>query len=103
VGVDLDLVAFFDTDAFAQTATYTRIGYPSVSISVIFDSEYSVVEGVVETGMGVPAPQALCKSSDVANASRGDTLLVGGMTYYVLEVKPDGTGVTTLVLSKDAP
>ena len=101
MGVDLDLEAFFDTDAFAQTATYTRLGYPSVPIPVIFDSEYSVAAGIGETGIGVPSPQALCKTADAANASRGDTLVVGGTTYYVEETKPDGTGVTTLVLSRD--
>ena len=97
-----DLEAFFDTDAFAQTATYTRLGYPSAQLPVIFDSEYSVVGGIGETGIGVASPQALCKTADVENASRGDTLLVGGTTYYIQEVQPDGTGITTLILSRDA-
>ncbi len=101
MGVDLDLAAFFDTDAFAQTAVYTRLGYPSVPIPVIFDSEYSVVQEIGEPGMGVPSPQALCKTADVANASCGDTLVVNGTTYYVQEVRPDGTGITTLILSRD--
>jgi hypothetical protein len=101
VGVDLDLAAFFDTDAFAQTAVYTRLGYSSIPIPVIFDSEYSVVQEIGEPGMGVPSPQALCKTADVANASRGDTLVVNGTTYYVQEVRPDGTGITTLILSRD--
>jgi hypothetical protein len=38
----------------------------------------------------------------VANASRGDTFVVGGTIYYVQEVQPDGTGITTLILSRDA-
>jgi len=101
VGIDLDLVAFFDTDAFAQTAVYTHLGYPATQIPVIFDSEYSVVQEIGEPGMGVPTPQALCKTADVENASRGDTLVVNGTTYYVQEVRPDGTGITTLILSRD--
>ena len=101
MGIDLDIHAFFDTDAFAQAATYTPLGYVGAQISVIFDSEYSVMQEIGEPGMGVPSPQALCKTADVANASRGDTLVVNGTTYYVQEVRPDGTGITTLILSRD--
>ena len=100
--IDWDLDAFFATDAFAQTAFYTRLGYPSAQIPVIFDSEYSVAQEIGETGIGVSSPQVLCKTADVENASRGDTLLVGGTTYYIQEVQPDGTGITTLILSRDA-
>ena len=100
--IDWDLDAFFATDAFAQTAVYTRLGYPSTQLPVIFDSEYSVAQEIGETGIGVASPQALCKTADVENASRGDTLLLGGTTYYVQEVRPDGTGITTLILSRDA-
>ena len=96
-----DLDSIFDTDEYAQTATYTRQGYASTQIPVIFDNEYSVTRGVGEPGMGLPSPQALCKTADVANASRGDTFIVGGTTYYVQEVQPDGTGITTLILSRD--
>lgn len=96
-----DLDAIFDTDEHAQTAAYIRQGYSSAQIPVIFDNEYSVTLGVGEPSMGVSSPQALCKTADVANASRGDTFVVGGTTYYVQEVQPDGTGITTFILSKD--
>jgi len=99
--IDWDLDAFFGSDAFAQTAVYTRSGYPSVQIPVIFDSGYSITQEIGEPGIGVPSPQAMCKTADVGNASRGDTLVVNGTTYYVQEVRPDGTGVTTLILSRD--
>ena len=102
--IDLDafITELLDTDAFAQIATYIRQGFPSVGIPVIFDSEYSTVEGIGEPGVGAVSPQALCRTADVENASRGDTLVVGGTTYYVQEVRPDGTGITTLILSRDA-
>jgi hypothetical protein len=96
---DLDTV--FNTDELAETATYTRSGFPPTFIPVIFENEFSVTNEIGETGMGVSAPQAHCKTVDVANASRGDTLVVGGTTYYVQEVRPNGTGVTTLILSRD--
>ena len=101
----IDLDAFnselLDTDAFAQAATYVRQGFPSVEIPVIFDSEYSVSEGIGEPGIGLASPQALCRTADVENASRDDTLAVGGTTYHIQEVRPDGTGITTLILSRD--
>jgi len=97
-----DLDTIFDTDEHAQTAIYIRQGYASAQIPVIFDNEYSTAEGIGEPGMGVPSPQVLCKTADVPSASHGDTLLVGGITYYVQEVRPDGTGITTLILSRDA-
>lgn len=96
---DLDTV--FNTDEFAETATYVRAGFPATFIPVIFENNYAVIQEIGETGMGVPTPQVLCKTADVANAARGDTLVVGGTTYYVQEVRPDGTGITTLILSRD--
>jgi hypothetical protein len=98
----MDLEAFFDTDAFAQTAAYTRAGYPPVAIPVIFDNEYSVAQTAGETDMGIPAPQALCKVSDAPKVAVGDRLEVAGTNYYVQEVQPDGTGVVLLILSKDS-
>lgn len=101
----IDLNAFnavlLNTDAFAQMVTYIRQGFPSVQIPVIFDSEYSVSEGIAEPGIGIASPQALCRTADVEDASRGDTVAVGGTTYHIQEVRPDGTGITTLILSRD--
>ena len=102
IDIDAFITELLDTDAFAQIATYIRQGFPSVEIPVIFDSEYSVSEGIGEPGIGVASPQVLCRTADVKNASRGDTLALGGTTYYVQEVRPDGTGITTLILSRDA-
>ena len=96
-----DLDAIFDIDEHAQTATYTRAGYLPVPIPVIFDSEFSVAQMVGETDMGIPAPQTLCKASDVPNASVGDRLAIAGTNYYVQEVRPDGTGLMLLILSRD--
>lgn len=92
---------FLENEDFIEVATYTRAGYPSVTIPVIFDNEYSVVQGVGDAGMGIPAPQSLCKASDAPNVAVGDRLAVAGTNYYVQEVQPDGTGLVLLILSKD--
>ena len=98
-----DLDTIFKTDELAQTATYIRQGYASAQIPAIFGNEYVVAQGSGEQGVGTSAPTALCKTADVPAAAEGDTLAIGGMTYHILEVQPDGTGVTLLILSKDRP
>ena len=90
---------FLETEDFIEVATYTRAGYPSVTIPVIFDNEYSVAQRVGDTGIGTPAPQALCKASDAPNVAVGDRLAVAGADYYLHEVQPDGTGPLLLLPS----
>ena len=57
-------------------------------------------------------PIAYCKTSDVSSASHGDTLAFaapttksgtqfkGAVTYEVVGVQPDATGITALVLEQ---
>ena len=92
---------YFD-GTFDEEAVYTPAGGQAKSIQVIFDNGYSILPVIGEPGMGDSSPQVLCKTADAGSASHGDTLLVGGTTYYVQEVRPDGTGITTLILSRDA-
>lgn len=100
--IDLDIDVFFATDAFAQMATYTRFGFPAVSITVIFDAPGSVATLADGTEVESTAPKVLCRTQDVPNASHGDTVTVDGKTYKVTGISSDGTGITTLTLSEDA-
>lgn len=45
-------------------------------------------------------PTFTCSSTSASSASRGQTLVVNGVSYTVREVKPDGTGITLLELEK---
>ena len=101
--IDPDLKAFFDTDAFAQMATYTRIGFPSAQIPVIFDEPYLAMQGPGLDAISTSVPSAICRKSDVPFASREDRLDIGGKTFYVIESRPDGDGVTILYLSREEP
>lgn len=89
-----EMAAFFDID-LGVSATYTHGGVPA-TITVIFDNAFVAVEGVESLG-----PAATCKTSDVASAAHGDTLVIGGVTYNITGVHPDGTGITILMLSRD--
>lgn len=88
-------VAVFFTD-FAVDAIYTPQDDVSQNIKVIFDIDYQQ-----DSGVSTSVITATCKTQDVASAKHGDMLEVSGETYYIIEVMPDGTGITTLALSRD--
>jgi hypothetical protein len=99
----MDLITpFIDTNPFAETVTYTASGGQPVSIKVQFEDPYQLTsaQGIEYQNSN---PNCLCKTSDVANANDEAMIVRNGITYYVKEVQPDGTGITRLILSKDLP
>lgn len=100
--IDPDIDAFFATDVFGQIATYTRSGYPAVSIPVIYEAPGSVATLADGTEVETTAPKVLCRTEDLPSVSHGDTVTVDSKVYKVIGISPDGTGVTTLTLSEDA-
>jgi hypothetical protein len=79
-------------DAIGQTGIYG-----SITINLLYDRTYIQL---TPDGMAVEStgPVAFCKTDDVAGASHGSTLSIGGAIWKVREVKPDGTGMTVLML-----
>jgi len=98
VSVDTDISTFYG-DEWTSTATLTH-GVTVSSISVIFDRAGAVVQ-VGEMEVQTAAPLARCKTSDVSTAVRGDTLVVGGTTYYVKNREPINNEESILHLSTD--
>jgi len=96
-------VIFEDSD-FSQVATYTASGGEPRQIRVLIENAYSDPQGVGIAGVGISAPMATCRTSDVPAVGRGDTLeteMNGRATVFcVTEAMPDGTGVTLLRLSE---
>ena len=80
------------TDA---TFTDTSAG-TTATITALLRNEYLEVEVEGEVGVESSAHFALARTSDVPNIAQGDTLLIGGTTYTVVEVQPDGEGITDL-------
>ncbi len=95
----MDQLAPFFTD-FAVDAVYTPSSGTASTIKVIFDNKSMDIQ-VEDGSFEFSGPQAICKSSDVSSAAHNDTLVIGGVTYYITGIHPDGTGLTTLILSKD--
>ena len=81
---------------FGVAATYNG----ATAITVIFDDEY--LEDSPGQGPGADSshPAALARASDVSNAVHGTPLVIGGTTYHVISIQPDGTGWTRLILEK---
>ncbi len=97
-----DLETVFRTDEFAETALFAAGALPPISIPVIFEGPYAASEFTqAEASVENASPKAYCRASDLAGAAHGDTLTIGGKTWHVVEVRPDGTGIVTLVLSED--
>jgi len=95
-----DIVDVLLTD-FAEGALYTPAGGDTKTIKVTFDNEYVAVKAAGDAYIESCGPAAYCKDSDITGAKHNDTLVINSITYYVIEIHPDGTGMTTLILSKD--
>lgn len=88
---------YVDPAIFGTVATYT-LGHAISLINVVFLKPYEALRlGTIEIENA--APTAICRSADVPGVDHTATLTIDGVTYYVHEVKPDGTGITELVLA----
>lgn len=87
-----DLAPFFDTvGGFA--AAYVFNG--NLSVACIFDNVYLDALGVAGT-----SPRLVGSTAALATIVRGHTVVVASVTYTVVNVEPDGTGITTLQLER---
>lgn len=89
---------FLAIDDFGVAATYTPAGGAASTVNGIFDNDF--VE--VDTGGSVAFAQQqatfMCRTADVSAAAEGDAIVIGGESYIVRIVQPDGTGMTNLIL-----
>ena len=82
------------TDAtFSDTSAGT-----TATITALLRNEYLELEVEGEVVVESSAPFAQARTSDVPNIAQGDTLLISGTTYTVVEVQLDGEGMTDLRL-----
>ncbi len=85
---------------FGESVTYTPSGGSASTITGIFDREYQAVDTGGEVAFAVEQPRLAVKTSDVANAAEGDSVVISGVNYIVRVVMNDGTGLTDLALEK---
>lgn len=92
---------FFNTNDFAQAATYTPATGSAYGIKVLFDPEYQEVK--VDDNMSVQStkPHARVQQSALlAVPAPADRVTIDGVQYRIKEAKPDGHGVMDLFLLK---
>lgn len=94
--ITADLADFLDPTEFGKSAVFNG----TTTINVIFDNESTPILDVETGGIMIAGPQAIARTTDVPSA-KGKTLLIDSTTYKIIEARPDGTGLTTLKLSKD--
>lgn len=89
---EADRLLFLSTDDFAVAATVGASTVPGI-----------LADQYIET-LEVPGsrPVFTCRSSDVTAASIvfNTSMVIGGVTYKVKVIQPDGTGMTRLVLEE---
>lgn len=90
-----DLDVFFDTvNGFAEEVTFD--GDP---VAMIFDAAFFEDE-LGAAGVESTRPAALAKVADVGEAPHDSLIVRGGVTYKVVGNRPDGTGLTLLILEE---
>ena len=94
-----DLAGYFETDSHGSSATITINGSGS-SINVILNKEYFAIDPGLGMEVEGTQPVATGRSSDMTNVEIGDTILISSVTYNIINVQPDGVGVTALVLEE---
>jgi hypothetical protein len=94
--IDGDLDIMLANDEFGVDVTFG-----AATILGIFDDSNSVVS-LDNEGIEATAPQVIVKTSDVTTLTHSSTLIINAVTYYILSIQPDGTGLTTVILSKEA-
>lgn len=94
-----DLDAFFDTDTHGVSVSYTPSGGSSSSINGILNNEYQLVDAG-EVGVEAQVPVLTVKTSDVSAVAHGDTFVISSTTYKAVNIRPDGTGITEIMLEE---
>ena len=94
---DMRLQFLNDIEVTDWTFTDTSAG-STATITALLRKEYLEVkvEGVV--GVENNAQLAFVRTWDVPSIQQGDALVISGATYTVVEVMPDGEGMTDLRL-----
>jgi hypothetical protein len=70
-----------------------------VQIQGVFQNAYTSIEGG-EIMMAGTRPKFYCRSNDILAVVTGTPVIQDGVTYTVVDLHPDGTGFTNLILRK---
>jgi hypothetical protein len=88
-----DLAIFFNTDDFGTAVTLPD----SSIITGIFDNAY-YQESFGEVSYSHKTAVLLVKDADAANINIGHTLILNAISYKVINKKPEGQGLSEIVM-----
>ncbi|MBX9456130.1 MAG: head-tail joining protein [Rhizobium sp.] len=97
VETDADRLLFVAENDFAVSVAWVHSG-GTATFSAIFDDDYRLLPSeFLDGGAEGSAPQILAVSAEVPTSGKqGDALTVNARTYAVVEIKPDGTGMSII-------
>ena len=91
------LAEFFEVDEHGTAANYTPSGGSASSITVIFRHDY-FLEDVGNVGVETQQAVITVQTSKVPGIAHGDLIEIDSTNYNVVGVRPDGTGISEIVL-----
>lgn len=84
---------------FGVDCSYTPAGGSATTIKTILLNDYfSVDTGSVS--VEVNQPIAVIRTADAAAIAHQDTMVINAITYKVVNVRPDGTGISEIQLEQ---
>lgn len=90
-----DLTAEMDSVIFeAMTDDVTINGLP---VKGMFSAPWLQPQ-IGRLNTGIIEPQVVVRDSDVLGVEKGDPVVANGDTYEIVNIEPDGSGVTGLIL-----
>lgn len=108
IETDSDRAIFVEADDFGVTVSWAHVNGPT-TFEAILDAEYVLLATELDpVGREGSAPAFVCRSMDIPeDADRGDIVTISGShddamnrEYCVVEIKPDGTGMTVVRLQE---
>lgn len=107
VETEEDRLAFLAVEEFGVYALYTPAVGAAVSISVIFDKAWESIDLDAPVPVSSRQPKLECRTIDLVNGGTAgqapearDTFTIGGTVYAAVDIKPDGTGMTAVMLEE---
>ena len=94
---DMRLQFLKDFGVTDATFTETSAG-TTATVTAMLRNEYLEEEVGDEIRVETSVPFANVRTTDVPNIVQGDTIAISGTTYTIVEVVPDGEGMTDLRL-----
>jgi hypothetical protein len=84
---------------FGVDCTYTpEGGSPIVIKCILLNDYYSVETGTV--AVEVNQPMAVIRTADAPSIAHGDTMVIDAKTHKVVNIRPDGTGISEIQLEE---